>query len=106
MAMAVKREAGGESLAGQRAVLDVIYSRMRSRKLKPCQVIAQPGQFSFYQGRIQASKEDLRRLERVARMHPVLVKATHFHTLDVQPAWAEKFQRLAVIGGHVFYKGK
>lgn len=87
-------------------MLDVLYARMYKHNLLPCQVIAQPGQFSFYQGRVVASKEDLQRLHRLATMRPVVAEATYFHTVDVSPEWAEKFQRLAVIGHHVFYKEK
>jgi N-acetylmuramoyl-L-alanine amidase len=107
-AYAVKREAGGESLKGQRAVLDVIRNRMYQYNLLACQVIAQPGQFSFYDAskRMQLTTKDLTRYYVVARMPTVLAKATYFHTVDVEPPWAERFQRVAVIGNHVFYKEK
>ena len=105
-AVAVHMEARGESLRGQRAVLDIIRNRMWHRKLTACEVVKEPHQFSFYHPgfSLEASKEQLTRLKKLVTMQPVLGTAvTHFHAFYVKPGWAKKFKRVVVIGAHSFY---
>lgn len=47
LAIAIHKEARGEPLQGQRAVLDVILNRMRERGMNACAVIKQAYQFPW-----------------------------------------------------------
>jgi spore germination cell wall hydrolase CwlJ-like protein len=104
-AVALYEEARGESLHGQRAVLDVVHARMWKSGRSACEIIKQHKQFSFYTGqRLKYVGNSLTTYQLVATMPPVLTNATHYHATRVRPAWAKRMKRLAVIGKHVFYQ--
>lgn len=103
---AVYYEARGESLLGQKAVVEVILNRVKRRGLSICEVVLQNKQFSFVSRRTQwlseeASEKVLKALSRVSEA--VGKCATHYHNHTVQPKWAQAFVILRVIGGHIFY---
>jgi len=105
-AYTVMREAGGESLKGKRAVLDVVENRMRLRNLSACQVMSQRGQFSFFTKttQVRIPKEALTDYFRVANMRRVLRKdVEYFHNVDVTPEWAGSMINVGNIGRHRFY---
>jgi spore germination cell wall hydrolase CwlJ-like protein len=105
-AFTVMREAGGESLKGKRAVLDVVENRMRLRNLSACQVMSQKAQFSFFtkNTEVRVSKEALTDYFRVANMRRVLKKdVEYFHNVDVTPEWAGSMINVSNIGRHKFY---
>jgi N-acetylmuramoyl-L-alanine amidase len=107
-AYAVYMEARGESLRGQRAVLDVIHNRMWDRKLSACGVVKQRKQFSFYNVRkqMELARKDLTHFLVVATMPPVAGKSTFYHERRVHPVWARAMKREAAIGSHIFYTTK
>lgn len=100
IAQAVYGEARGESDLGKKAVAHVILNRAKKRGLTPCQVIRQPGQFSFkikhhYSGR------DWKKAYQIA-LNPggdPTGGALYFNTVPF------KGRKLTtVIGNHLFYK--
>lgn len=106
LAIAVFKEANTESLRGQRAVLDVIYNRMRLTNKSACDIVKQRGQFSWvktYKGNWKATQKQLHRLQKLDSLAPVVPTATHFARKEVSNRWTRKFKRVAIIGNHAFY---
>jgi N-acetylmuramoyl-L-alanine amidase len=105
---AISDEARGEPLRGARAVLDVIYERMKRSGKSACQIVKQPAQFSGYrQGvKMQIDENMLTRFAAVDKMLPVCKGCTHFHSKKVQPSWRKKLKRVIMISNHIFYKPK
>lgn len=105
LAWVIDNEARGESILGQRAVLDVVKNRMATKKLTACQVVKEPYQFSGYHKgmKLKATKEMLHRLDDVSKMKPVVPSATYFHAKYVRPSWAAKMKRILTIGRHIFF---
>ena len=121
-ALCAWREARGESDEGIRAVLHVIDNRAR----KPSwwgsgheEVVLKPYQFSsFNADDPNASKlprsGDARFRWIMDRAALVIMRededltggATHYHTLEISPPWADGMVKCATIGSHVFYKEK
>ena len=103
---AVSDEARGEPLRGARAVLDVIYERMKRSGKSACQVVKQPAQFSGYRRGMKMLVDEnmLTRFMVVARMAPVCKGCTHFHSRQVKPSWRKKLKRVMAVGNHVFLK--
>ncbi len=99
-------EARGESVEGQRAVIDVILARTKSRHLSICAVVMERGQFSGYHPGVfsKVDNSQLTQLYRVRRMPPVAENAEFFHSEDVKPTWRMKMKRMLQIGRHIFYK--
>lgn len=112
LAWVIQDEARGESLRGQRAVLDVITKRMEVRKLSACEVVKEKSQFSGYKPGMtfelhkNVQEKDLTRLYELRKMSPVVEQATYFHAEYLQPSWKLKMRRLLKVGKHVFYKPK
>ena len=122
LAQAIYFEARGEQREGQIAVAETILNRV-GLKVYPntiCGVVQQGMnkkhrcQFSYIcDGRAEVITErkvyaeikqlaqDFLRGER----SQLTSGATHFHTADVKPFWASVYERTAVIGDHVFYRG-
>lgn len=114
-------EARGETVIGQVAVAEVILNRVDSRDYPDsvCGVIGQGVgsgagcQFSYKcDGRSdrmanRALAEDLGRVARVmldGKPRILTGKATHYHTVDVNPRWARTLVKTARIGDHLFYR--
>ncbi len=57
LAVAMHKEASGEGLLGQRAVLDTIQQRMKDKHKTACQIIKEPGQFSWDTTDAKATKQ-------------------------------------------------
>ncbi len=112
-------EARGETLKGQAAVGEVILNRV-DRPGYPrtiCGVVEQSNaggcQFSYVcDSRSDAMHERLA-LARAAKIARALIDgaernltngATHFHTANVNPGWADDFTLTTRIGTHVFYR--
>lgn len=112
LAWVIKDEARGESLRGQRAVLDVVLKRMETRKLSACAVVKEPKQFSGYKPGMElvlhknVDEKDLTRLWELFKMSPVVSQSTYFHAEYVKPDWRHKMKRLLQIGKHIFYQQK
>lgn len=118
-------EAGSEPFEGKVAVAQVTLNRMDSGQFPSdlCKVVYQKNvvyekvlcQFSWYcenpSAKAPKNNEAYKESEVVARQVllegfrlPVLHDALYFHAKHVKPNWS--YQKVAVIGGHVFYKPK
>ncbi|MFN0115313.1 MAG: cell wall hydrolase [Paracoccaceae bacterium] len=122
LARAVYFEARGESLKGQVAVAEVVLNRAASPDFPGtiCAVVEQGArdgeegcQFSYTcDGRPdtvtdRAAFADARRIAALligGAERRLTGGATYFHNASVRPAWAVRFVRTAVIGGHSFYR--
>lgn len=106
-ALTIYKEANTESLAGKRAVLDVIQTRMRKQNKTACQIIKQPKQFSWHKRgmKLHATKDMLTTFYRIDKMAPVYKNAEFFHNTSVKPNW-KGLKRIGKIGGHIFYERK
>ena len=121
LAEALYFEARGESIKGQFAVAEVILNRVDSRKYPNsiCGVVNQGAerrnacQFSYTcDGRADRISEQAS-YARVAKVARIMIDgapraltggATHFHTTNVRPRWANRFPNTAKIGTHLFYR--
>lgn len=101
----VAAEARGESFEGQAAVAEVIYNRCINRGQSVEQVIWADKQFAYpYGGEIsQDTKEAVAAVFDYELLS--LDGAEYFHADYVTPSWAEDFEEVCRIGGHIFYKG-
>jgi spore germination cell wall hydrolase CwlJ-like protein len=112
-------EARGETVKGEFAVAEVILNRVDSPRYPNsiCGVVNQGGgggcQFSFTcdgysdhireQGAYQLAGK-IARLMLDGAPRSLTLGATHFHTRNVRPGWANRFARTASIGAHLFYR--
>jgi len=108
-------EARGESLAGIRAVANVVLNRVASKRWPNsiCKVVYQSKQFSWandYRARNPRLVAYTQKVQRVVsraisvRLKDNTRRSTHYHTLAVYPRWAGRLEMTEVIGFHVFYK--
>ena len=115
-------EARGEGTAGQKAVAEVVFHRMRTGNYGQsiCAVVYEgaerPGcQFSFTcngdlahrkvaKAWVRAQIFAARILTGEERMNDETGGATSFHAASIQPDWANELQRTVQIGNHVFYR--
>lgn len=113
LASAVYYESKGEPLEGQLAVAQVILNRIESGRYadNACDVIRQPGQFSFVRrGRIRtpADNPNWRTAQAIAviaatnNWREIVGDATFFHATRVAPGW-RGMRRVSQIGNHIFY---
>lgn len=110
---ALYHEARGESVAGQRAVAEVILNRVDHPAFprSVCGVVNQPKQFS-YKGRVGKMRDRaaLNRARKIAAEalagapRSLTGGATYFHTTYVKPSWSRRMTRTTRIGAHVFYR--
>jgi spore germination cell wall hydrolase CwlJ-like protein len=116
-------EARGEGASGQKAIAEVVFSRMRNGNYGQsiCAVVYEGAkrsvcQFSFAcSGDMDRPKDILawREAEHLAaliltgevRLRNATGGATNFHATSVEPDWAATLQRTTQIGNHVFYRG-
>jgi hypothetical protein len=124
MATAIYFEARDEPIRGQLAVAQVIMNRIRSPFYPKtvCGVVYQGErnrtgcQFSFTcTGKHNAVKEKEEWATAVKLAKQVIAgevwidevgNATHYHATYVHPAWRRELDKVAQIGGHIFYKMK
>lgn len=114
LATAVFYESRSESLEGQLAVARVIINRAESNRFGEdmCDVVAQPGQFSFVRGGVIPAPNASRpawktaiAIARIAQENAWASKAEgalYFHARRVSPSWRRA--RVAVIDNHIFYR--
>jgi spore germination cell wall hydrolase CwlJ-like protein len=94
MVSAIYYEANTQSDVGKRAVMDVILNRVKATGKSVCQVIAQPGQFSWFDKKpilkYNVEMKDL--LKRMEGVGVVLMNENvkWFHHVIVKPKWAKK----------------
>lgn len=124
MATAIYFEARDEPIRGQSAVAQVIMNRIRSPFYPKtiCGVVYQGErnrtgcQFSFTcTGKHNAVKEKEEWTTAVKLAKQVIAgevwvdevgHATHYHATYVHPTWRKELDKVAQIGGHIFYKMK
>ena len=116
-------EARGEGAGGQKAIAEVVFSRMRNGNYGQsiCAVVYEGAkragcQFSFACSGDMDRPKDMaawRRAENLAariltgevRLANATGGATNFHAISVEPEWATTLQRTTQIGNHIFYRG-
>lgn len=113
LALNVYFEARGEPLAGQRAVAHVTLNRARERRMKICDVVYEPAQFSWTpeDPSVTDVKAWNRALAVAKRAHArgrsgdPTGGANHYHADYVKPrTWDfAKLTHTATIGKHIFY---
>ncbi|HWA31310.1 MAG TPA: cell wall hydrolase [Rhizomicrobium sp.] len=123
LADAMYYEARGEGRTGELAIAEVIYNRMRSRYYPGtiCGVVYEGSslhtgcQFSFTcSGDMDRPKSAAvwRETQRLALqvvmglvpLGNMTGGALSYHSVDVQPGWADTMERTTQIGHHIFYK--
>lgn len=117
LALAVWREARGESNRGKRLVAQVIRNRVDDRRWPDTYVgvITQPWQFSAFNrndpnATLFPKETDAAWADCVAAADAILTAAqpisdaNHYHTVDVSPAWKHPDREVAREGSHVFYR--
>jgi len=123
LADAIFHEARGEGVDGQKAVAEVVMQRIRDRNYPNtiCGVVYQGShlktgcQFSFTcDGSLKHSKNPFswkrarltaaKILAGTIPLDGITDRATHFHTVWVQPVWADTLLKTATIGNHIFYR--
>jgi spore germination cell wall hydrolase CwlJ-like protein len=117
-------EARGEGEDGQKAVAEVVMTRMQSRYYPDtvCEVVHQGAtradracQFSFACDGSMKRRKDRAAWERSKQLAAKILSgaeqigsathnATAFHTVDVSPVWANYMERVTQIGNHIFYR--
>lgn len=108
-------EARGESLAGIRAVANVVLNRVKGKRWPDtiCKVVYQAKQFSWannYMDRNPSFVAYTANVQRVVarvmagRLRDNTRRSTHYHTIAVYPSWAPRLELTEVIGFHVFYR--
>ncbi len=115
-------EARGESINGQRAVADVVLNRKASRQFPNtiCGVTHQGGsnryqcQFTYLCDGIEETIREIKVYYEIGRLSSEILAsgnrvdktkgATHYHTVNVRPDWADSSKRTTRIGSHIFYK--
>jgi hypothetical protein len=120
MTLAIYYEAATEPDAGQRAVAQVVLNRVAHPSYPDtvCGVVFQGSerntgcQFSFTcDGSLARAPARMwwDRAEKVAEaalsgaVYTPVGFATHYHTLQVHPYWADSLRTVGVIGNHIFY---
>jgi hypothetical protein len=121
LAQAIYFEARGEAIEGQFAVGRVIKNRVEDTRYPDtiCGVVFQNQdwihrcQFSFACDRASDNPKEMaswamaRRLANLVQASWVpneIGAATHYHATYVQPGWAERMDRIALVGDHIFYR--
>lgn len=116
LARVIFHEARGQSSKGKTAVAEVTLNRVMSSEYPDsvCAVMQQPHQYSgIKKHRVrnnptaQAAWDESKRIASVVlqRRNTVLSRdVLFFHAVTARPAWSRKMQRVARIGGHIFYK--
>jgi spore germination cell wall hydrolase CwlJ-like protein len=115
-------EARGEGTVGQKAIAEVVFTRMRTGNYGQsiCAVVYEGAsaphcQFSFTcDGELALAKQPkpwMRAQELAARiltgqerLNGSTGGATNFHAISVEPFWASELERTTQIGNHIFYR--
>ena len=119
---AIYYEAGSEPEDGQRAVAQVVLTRVRppAWPKSVCGVVYQGSERTDYRCQFtfscdgsmarMANAQDWARARHIAAqalsglVYKPVGLATYYHTLAVRPDWAAAMRPVAVIGAHIFYR--
>jgi len=121
LAEAVYYEARSESRSGQLAVADVVKNRVTSKHYPNsiCEVVYQGAhrpfacQFSFAcdgsmdrapSGKAWQRSQDIAQISLTGFVPDLTKNSTHYHTVQINPDWAETLEFKAKIGFHKFYR--
>ena len=116
-------EARSEGNSGLQAVAEVVQNRVRSKHYPDtiCGVVYQGAerktgcQFSFTcdgstmiepRGRYWETAQEVASIAMMNGYAPITERATHYHTVDVNPHWAPQLRYNKTIGTHKFYRFK
>ena len=101
-------ESRGETAEGQIAVAKVTLNRLKTHAPTICRVVYQPHQFSWTMKPINAAinKTAWKEAEKAAIIAYNMegFEATHYHNFSVHPKW--EYEKVAIIGNHIFYQQK
>ena len=102
---AVVREAAGESLQGQRAIVDSVRYRASVRGLSICSTLQQPYQYSWWKKgyKFEYNEKFLRILAKAITLPTVVSRADFFHS-GPEPYWVADMQYVGRVGNHKFYR--
>jgi len=113
LAQAIFFEAAFEPVEGMQAVAATVFNRMSAPSYPSslCGVVYQPYQYSWTlvrtnwhrsppQKYFQLAKAFLSERNALVEEYPV----THFHRIDIAPAWSHTLEPIVTIGQHRFYK--
>lgn len=123
MAEAIYYEARSEPLSGQKAVGEVVMNRAASKHFpnSVCGVVYQGSarktgcQFSFTcdgsmdkapKGKAWDRAQSLADYVLTGAHKPMTRRATHYHTTQIDPHWADTLKPTRTIGSHAFYRFK
>ena len=121
LAEAVYYEARSESRSGQLAVADVVKNRVKSKHYPNsiCDVVYQGAhrpfacQFSFAcdgsmdrapKGKAWERSQNIAQVSLTGFVSDLTKNSTHYHTVAINPDWAETLEFKATIGFHKFYR--
>jgi len=121
LAEAVYYEARSESRSGQLAVADVVKNRVKSKHYPNsiCAVVYEGAhrpfacQFSFAcdgsmdrapTGKAWQRSLDIAQLSLTGFVPDMTKNSTHYHTIEIEPDWAQTLEFKATIGFHKFYR--
>lgn len=121
LAEAVYYEARSESRSGQLAVADVVKNRVKSKHYPNsiCGVVYEGAhrpfacQFSFAcdgsmdqapKGKAWQRSQDIAQVSLTGFVPDLTKNSTHYHTVQIEPNWAETLEFKATIGFHKFYR--
>lgn len=121
LAEAIYYEARSESVAGQKAVAEVVLNRVKSRHFPNtiCGVVYQGAkrkhgcQFSFAcdgsttsmpYGKHWQRAQDIAEYMMINGNQNLTNRATHYHTNNVKPHWAKHLRFTRQYGTHLFYR--
>lgn len=102
LATVAMREASGESLAGARSILTVVFNRMRIDSMTACGVVTAPGQFSWYRKgyKWKLSRKDLLRYRTVRTLPDKLGPDVYYFNSGKRRKIGRYCKR---VGRHHFY---
>ena len=118
LALNVYHEARGESTIGQRAVAWVTVNRVTDPNYPKdiCSVVYDPDQFSWTNDNNSDQPTDLEAYRQALIVALQVVQESYttkydptegsvmFHSTNVDPFWADNYDRVTQIDNHVFYK--
>ena len=124
LSLNVYHEARGEPEAGQLAVAYVTLNRANTKRMKVCDVVVEPHQFSWTTGGVMMRAKgwtlmphmvptDLKALRKAVQVAELALSrriadptagALFYHADYVSPYWKDSMTKIAAIGQHLFYQ--
>lgn len=121
LAEAIYYEARSETRSGQLAVADVVKNRVKSKHYPNtiCEVVYEGAhrpfacQFSFAcdgsmerapKNPVWQRSQDIAQVSLTGFVPDLTQNSTHYHTVEIDPDWAETLEYKATIGFHKFYR--